>query len=104
MLRNYLRIAFRHLWRHRTFSLLNIVGLTIGMSACFLVFLYVRFELSYDAFHSKADRIYQIGSTIKTPTDNFYVNVTAPATAPALKDAFPEIGTAVRFWRQSILF
>jgi putative ABC transport system permease protein len=50
MFKNYLRIAFRNLWRHRVFSFLNIMGLTMGMTACFLVFLYVRFELSYDGF------------------------------------------------------
>ncbi|HEY4336404.1 MAG TPA: ABC transporter permease, partial [Puia sp.] len=60
MLRNYLRIAFRNLWRHKGFSLLNIVGLTVGMVAFFLIFLYIRFELSYDRLYSKADRIYRI--------------------------------------------
>jgi hypothetical protein len=60
MIRNYLRVAFRNLWRHKGFSLLNIIGLTVGMSAFFLVFLYVSFELSYDSSYSKADRIYRI--------------------------------------------
>jgi putative ABC transport system permease protein len=46
MIKNYLRVALRNLWRHKGFSFLNIMGLTIGMSACFLVFLYVKFELS----------------------------------------------------------
>src|SRR5438045_3738550 len=58
MLRNYLKIAFRNLWRHRVFSFINIMGLTVGMTACFLIFMYVRFELSYDTFHSMSNRIY----------------------------------------------
>ncbi len=60
MLKNYFKIAFSNLWRHRVFSFINILGLTVGMTACFLIFLYVRFELSYDDFHSKADRIYRV--------------------------------------------
>ncbi len=67
MLKNYLKIAFRNLWKHRVFSLINIMGLTVGMAACFLIFLYVRFELSYDNFHTKADRIYRLRADIKTP-------------------------------------
>ena len=60
MLKNYFKIAFRSLWRHRVFSIINIMGLAVGMTACFLIFLYVRFETSYDNFHSKADRIYRV--------------------------------------------
>jgi predicted small integral membrane protein len=60
MIKNYLRVAFRNLWRHKGFSLLNIIGLTVGMTAFFLVFLYVSFELSYDSVYSNADRVYRI--------------------------------------------
>ncbi|HWB94525.1 MAG TPA: ABC transporter permease, partial [Puia sp.] len=104
MLRNYLLTAFRHLWRHRVFSILNIAGLTIGMSACFLVFLYVRFELSYDGFHSKGDRIYRMVCDIKTPNGNLPVDITSPPMAINIRQAFPEIENFVRFWPQSILF
>lgn len=50
MLKNYLKIAFRNLWRQKAFSFINIMGLAVGMAACFLIFLYVSFELSYDSF------------------------------------------------------
>ena len=53
MFKNYFKIAFRNLWRHKAFSFINIMGLAVGMSACFLIFLYVRFETSYDDFHTK---------------------------------------------------
>ena len=69
MFKNYFKIAFRNLWRHKAFSFINIMGLTVGMTACFLIFLYVKFELSYDSFHTKADRIYRVVSDIKTPTE-----------------------------------
>ena len=82
MIKNYLKIAFRNLWRHRVFSLLNITGLTVGMVAFFLIFLYVHFELSYDSFHSKADRIYRIVCDIKTPTETLHFSVPAWAVVP----------------------
>ena len=69
MFKNYLKIALRNLWKHRAFSFINIMGLTVGMTACFLIFLYVRFELSYDAFHTNADRIVRVVADIKTPTE-----------------------------------
>jgi len=59
MLKNYIRIACRNLWRKKTISFINVTGLAVGMASCFLIFLYVHFECSYDGFHSKADRIYR---------------------------------------------
>ena len=103
MFKNYLRVAFRNLWRHKGFSLLNILGLTIGMSACFLVFLYVKFELSYDDFHSKGDRIYRIVTDIVNPSETLHFNNAAPAMPVAAKRDFPEIEKALRFDPGSIL-
>jgi putative ABC transport system permease protein len=103
MLKNYLRVAFRNLWRHKGFSLLNILGLTIGMSACFLIFLYVKFELSYDDFHSKGARIYRIVTDIINPSETIHFSVAAPAMPTAAKHDFPEIEKAVRFDPGSVL-
>ncbi|HEV3326198.1 MAG TPA: FtsX-like permease family protein [Puia sp.] len=97
MLKNYLRVAFRNLWRHKGFSLLNILGLTIGMSACFLIFLYVKFEPSYDDFHSKGDRIYRIVTDIVNPSETLHFSDAAPAMPVAAKRDFPEIEKQVRF-------
>ena len=96
MLRNYIKIAIRNLWRHKVFSLINILGLAVGMTACFLIFLYVSFELSYDSFHSKADRIFRVVADIKTPTE--VINASGPSWAvPAnAKSEFPEIESFVR--------
>jgi len=96
MLKNYFKIAFRNLWRHKIFSLINIMGLAIGMTACILIYLYVNFELSYDSFHRKADRIYRIVSDLKTPDEVIRQNVPASAVAPNLKDEFPEVSAFVR--------
>jgi putative ABC transport system permease protein len=69
MIKNYFKIAIRNLWKRKVFSFINILGLSVGLTACFLIFLYVRFELGYDSFHSKADRIYRVVCDIKTPTE-----------------------------------
>ena len=96
MIKNYLRVAFRNLWRHKGFSLLNIIGLMVGMTAFFLVGLYVCFELSYDSFHSKADRIYRIVSDVQTPTGLQHFN-TAPLSAiMGMKEQLPEVELATR--------
>jgi putative ABC transport system permease protein len=96
MLKNYFKIAFRNLWRHRVFSLINILGLTVGMTACFLIFLYVRFELSYDSFHSKADRIYRVACDLKTPSDLLKMGGPSWAIGPHIGQDLPQIEAAVR--------
>jgi putative ABC transport system permease protein len=103
MLKNYLKIAFRNLWRHRVFSFINIMGLTVGMTAFFLIFMYVKFELSYDSFHTKADRIYRIVCDIKTPTETLNSSGPAWAVAPHIKSEFPEVEAAVRIDNASLL-
>src|SRR3990170_8562647 len=96
MIKNYLKIAFRNLWRHKAFSFINIMGLTVGMTACFLIFLYIRFELSYDSFHTKADRIYRIVCDIKTPTEVIKAGGPSWAVPPNVKKEFSEIESFVR--------
>ncbi|WP_299903058.1 ABC transporter permease [uncultured Aquimarina sp.] len=96
MIRNYFKIAWRNLWRRRGFTFINITGLSIGMTASFLMLLYVSFELSYDNFHSKTDNIYRVVADIKTPSDNIEANITAWAVPPNLEKDFPEITSAVR--------
>ncbi len=60
MVRNYLISAFRNLLKTRQFSLINILGLSIGMTACLMILHYVSFERSYDKFHENSDRIYRL--------------------------------------------
>jgi len=97
MLKNYFKIAFRNLWRHRVFSGINILGLTVGMTACFLIFLYVRFEMSYDNMHSKADRIYRIVCDLKTPSETMKISGPSWAVGPHLTMGdLPQVEASVR--------
>jgi putative ABC transport system permease protein len=96
MIKNYLRTALRNLWRHRGFSLLNILGLTIGMTAFFLIFLYVRFEGSYDSFNTKADRIYRLVSDVKTGNETLHYNAPPVPVVGHLMAEFPELQQVTR--------
>jgi putative ABC transport system permease protein len=60
MFRNYFVIAYRNVLKNKTFSAINVIGLAIGLAACLLIFQFVSFELSYDRFHEKFDRIYRV--------------------------------------------
>ncbi len=99
MIRNYLKIAFRNVRRHKAYSFINIAGLAIGMACCFLIFLYVRDELSYDSYHEKADRIYRLVDSFDVEGDlSRYFALSSAPFAPALKRDFPiYIEDAVRF-------
>ena len=60
MFKNYLKIALRNIGKNKTYSIINISELAIGMACCILILLYVADELSYDRFHKKADNIYRV--------------------------------------------
>jgi putative ABC transport system permease protein len=96
MLRSNLKIAFRNLRKHRLFSFINVMGLSVGMTACFLIALYVHFELTYDAFHQKADRIYRLATDLKTESETIQYDISSWAFAPNLKRDFPEVENFVR--------
>ncbi len=103
MFKNYLKIAFRSLWRHRGFSFLNISGLAIGLTAGFLMLLYVSFELSYDQFHGKVDRIYRVVSDIETPSSLVKNSEPAYAVPPHMQEEFEEVESAVRILETGLL-
>jgi putative ABC transport system permease protein len=103
MFTNYLKIALRNLWKRRAFSLINILGLTVGMTACFLIFLYVRFELSYDSMHSRGDRIYRLVCDIKTPTSLIQADGPSFPVLLSIKNEYPEIESGVRVVESSLL-
>lgn len=62
MIKNYFKIAFRNFWRHKLFTLINIIGLTIGISAALVIYLIVHFDFTFDKHHPDGDRIYRVGS------------------------------------------
>ncbi len=99
MLKNYLTIAIRYLRRNRIFSLINIAGLGLGMACCLFIFLFVQDELSYDRFHEKADRIYQL--TYHAPNNNAYARI-PPPIGPRMTENFQEVEAAARLFSRNI--
>ena len=96
MIRNYLKIAFRNLKRHKLYSFINIGGLAVGLAAFMLLALFVHYEFSYDRFNTKADRIYRVVQHASWQGGKFDIALTSAPFAPALKEAYPEIEDAVR--------
>jgi putative ABC transport system permease protein len=99
VLKNYLKIALRHIRRHKVYSFINITGLAVGMACCLLISLFVRDELAFDRYHEKADRIYRLvdGFDVEGDEGGFYALSSAPF-APALKREFSQVEDAVRFF------
>jgi putative ABC transport system permease protein len=97
MLRNYLKIAYRNLLKNKVFSLINILGLAIGMAACFFLLQYVSFELSYDDFHGHAEDTYRVRMDIyKNGSLEVQSARVAPGVAAAFENEFSEIENYTR--------
>ncbi|WP_228450725.1 ABC transporter permease [Chryseolinea soli] len=104
MVKNYFKIAWRNLVKKKAYSVINIFGLGLGMACCFLIFMFVQDELSYDNYHEKGDRIYRVIHGYKSAKDSeesakanpFWVWGNAPI-GPALRQDFPEIEKVVQF-------
>jgi len=98
MIKNYLKITFRNLANHKFYTFLNILGLSIGIASCLLILLYVYNELSYDTFHTKADRIYRVGLNGKIADQEIFTTNTAPVLAFTAVREFPEVENATRVY------
>jgi len=96
MIKNYLKIAWRNLLRNKSFSLINILGLSIGITTCLLIFLYVQYELGYDRYHTKKDRILRISASFKTPDSDVPLAKSPILLAEELRRDYPEIESAFR--------
>lgn len=91
MLKNYIKIAWRHLRSHKGYAFINITGLGVGLAACIIIGLWVNYELSYDTYHKNSDRIYRVLSGASAATQ--------PPLASALEADYPElVEETVRFW------
>ena len=96
MIKNYFKTAWRNLVKNKAFSFINILGLSIGISVCFIIMLFVQDELSYDNFNIKAARIVRV--LFKASINGGKINeaTVMPPAAKALKDDYPEVQEATR--------
>ena len=88
MISNYFKVALRYLMRNKGYTVINILGLAIGITCCVLIMLFVRSEWSYDRFHSKADRIYRVWLQEIYEGQTFTNTITPFRLGPHLKQIF----------------
>jgi putative ABC transport system permease protein len=104
MLYNYLKIAFRNLLKQKFYTSINIAGLTLGITCCLLIFLFVQNELSYDHFHQKGNRIFRLLRVVQVNDELPQVPVSSGPFARALVTDFPDdIEATVRILAKSAL-
>lgn len=98
MILNYLKVTWRNINKHKSFSMINILGLAASMSVCLLIMLFIIDQRSYDRFHEHSDRIYRINSDFKSGSiDEPMLYATSPANlAEKLEQEFPAVEEAVR--------
>lgn len=94
MIKNYLKIAFRNLVRHKAFSVINIAGLAIGIASCLLLFTVVKYELSYDKFQPNYNQVYHVVTQDKTSDGLSYTPGVPFPTLEAVRLDFPQITSA----------
>jgi putative ABC transport system permease protein len=104
MFRNYLKTAFRTLWKNKFYTSINIIGLAVGLATCLLILLYVLDELSYDKYNVNADRIYRVNNEVKFG-DNYFDLAVAPALmGSTMLHDFPQVQQYTRLrWYGSFL-
>src|SRR5436190_19174706 len=95
MIKSYFKTAWRSVSRHKAYSIINDLGLTLGITSCLVIFLVVQYELGYDKFNTKADRIYRV--TLNALDFNPCVSM---AVVPALRNDFPELEEVSQVWYQ----
>lgn len=98
MIKNLLLLAFRNIVKDKAYSLINILGLTFGITCSIFLLMYVLDEMSFDKFHDKSDRIYLITSNITQPDKAFTWISTQPPAGPTFKEDYPVVENYVRLF------
>jgi len=97
MLKNYLILAVRNILRHKVYSIINIAGLSVGMACSILILLWVQYELGFDRYHEKAERIYRLGMDLDIGNWHKRMAISSNPAGPALKKDYPEVLNFARF-------
>ena len=98
MFKNYLKIALRQLGRHKGYTIINILGLAIGMACCLLILMYVQDELSYDKFHTDGDQIHRMALERKYPGRSRFYAIIPQSYAHTVAAEYPEVEEATRMF------
>ena len=104
MFKNYLRITVRNLVKNKLYSLVNIFGLAIGIACFILISLFVKDELTYDSFNTKADRIFRVNAHYKIGDNRFNMANSPMPLGKVLVDEYPEIEKSVRMIKRDLVY
>ncbi|HRE66288.1 MAG TPA: ABC transporter permease [Cyclobacteriaceae bacterium] len=99
MLKNFFKTAWRNIVRHKTYSIINFIGLTCGLTLALLIFAYVRSELSYDKFHANSENLYRFCYTVP---NGLKIASVPPPIAVTLKDYFPQVEDVARVYGRNV--
>jgi putative ABC transport system permease protein len=99
MFKNYFKTALRNLKRNKSYALINITGLAVGIAACLLIFLLIQYQTSFDNFHKNKDRIYRVVAATKTPDGMDYSQGNAFPVAEGLRIDYPQLEHVARIYR-----
>jgi len=97
MFKNYLKLAFRNIFRHKIFSFINIFGLAVGMAVCIMILFWIQDEFSFDRFNENFNNIYRIAHIIKYEDRVVHSSKTPHPLGSALKEEFPEVVEYTRY-------
>ena len=101
MFKSYLKIAYRNIIKNKTYSFINIFGLSVGLTCCLIIFLFVKYELSFDSQHSKADRIYRVNINRNTPDGIRKESSTPFPLANALRTDFSQLEAVTHIFAET---
>ncbi len=103
-MKHLLRITYRRLTREKLYTLINILGLSLGMASALLIFLFIRFETTYDTYHNEHERIYRVGSDFSIHDQREGYAVSSAPLGPMLVEEFDEIESYLRVFYMRIVF
>lgn len=101
MIKNYFKVTLRNLWKNKTFSIINIVGLAIGLCCFLLITIYVLDELNYDRYNKNVERIFRISSSLKFGGDEQRISQTSDMMGASLKSDYPVVEEYTRIYTSS---
>ena len=96
MIGNYFKITIRNMLKHKVYSLINILGLVVGLTCSMLMFIYVFNEVSYERFHKNVDRIFRLGREISSSEGEIREPLSSAPTGDMLLQDYPEVIDMVR--------
>jgi len=98
MFKNYLKIALRNIFKYRSYALINLIGLIVGLTFCMLILIFIQYEFSYDQFHEHAKDTYRVLTKFPEagPSGSDLFRATPSSLGPALKEVFPEVVKSAR--------